>query len=278
MKKMWNWMLIVMVSLFFAIPSLSFALDGPVITTGGTKGNYFKVGNKLKGLIGGEVLSSKGSVENMDRIMKGEANVGIVQMDAYAWYIAEHPEAEDRLEVMGPLYEECVYLAVNKNGPVQDEDDLQNEGVTVAVGKKGSGTAVTWDFMRQLEPEYKNAGTSFKGGIRALGKLAAKPNGKLNAVMWVTKPNLEGKLAQTVLKNENLEFVDLDDKDLNDDYEPTGKPIYNFKKISASGGLFGGSVKTICVEAVIIADADADEDMLDNISDMVLNYKSSLLN
>lgn len=268
--------MMVMVVFGLMLPVASFAKE-IVITTGSKTGNYIKVGHSLKTIIGGNVIPSKGSVENMDRIMKGEANIAIVQMDAYAKYVSDNPEAASKLEIMGPLYEECVYLAVNKDGPIKSEDDLQQEGVTIACGKQGSGTAVSWDYMRQLEPGYKKAGVSFAGGTRALGKLASKPNGDINAVMWVTKPDLTGKLAQTVLKNDNLEFLDVDDKDLNDVYKPTGQPIYRFKTIKASGGFFGGKVETICVDAVIIADSEMDEDVLEKLSDVVLNYKSSLV-
>lgn len=252
-----------------------------VITTGSKTGSYFKIGHNLRGALDGvssQVVTSKGSVENMDRIMRNEATIGIVQMDAYAWYTSKHPEAESKAEIMGPLYEECVYLAVNKNGKIQDEDDLQSKGSTIAIGKKGSGTAVTWDYMRQLEKGYKQSAVSYTGGIRALGKLASKPDGPINAVMWVTKPKLDGKLAQTVIKNENLKFLDVNDSDLNDRFPATGEPVYRFRSVELKKGFLNDQeVKTICTDAVLVADADADEDLLEQLSDTILNYKETIL-
>ena len=248
------------------------------ITTGSKKGTYFRVGNNLADLIGQGhiVLPSKGSVENLDRLMSGEAQIGIVQMDAYAWYIGRHPEAKSELEIMGGLYQECAYLAVQCKGKVQNEDDLQKKkNITIAVGKKGSGTAVTWDYMIQLEDSYKNAGITLSGGTRSLGKLAAK---QIDAVMWVTKPNLKGKMASTVMKNKDLCLVGFNDKDLNDKLPSTGKPVYTFEKIdTAKGFLNDKEITTSCVEAVIVARADTDEDILENISDVLLNYKTSLV-
>jgi len=264
------------------------AVAGPVITTGAKGGSYIKVGHNLKAAVeGSTVVTSKGSVQNMDRIMQeegteGKAHIGIVQMDAYAWYTAKHPGAENKLEIMGPIYEECVYIAINTKGNFDSEDGLQNKdgdkSRTIAVGKKGSGTAVTWDYMRQLEPKYKASAVAYKGGVRALGKLASKANGNINAVMWVAKPGLSGKMLETVLNNENLHFVDVNDMDLNDKYKPTGEPIYNFKTIDlAKGFLNDTEIKTICVDAAIIADADMDEDILEHVSDQILNYKETLL-
>ncbi len=247
------------------------------ITTGSKKGNYFKVGHKLSRALGGQniVMNSKGSVENLDRLMDNTAQVGLVQMDAYAWYIQKYPEAANELEIMGELYKECAYLAVQCKGKVQNEDNLQSvKDITIAIGKKGSGTAVTWDYMLQLEPKYKNAQVSFSGGTRALGKLAAQ---QLDAVMWVTAPKLTGKMASTVMKNKDLCLVGFNDKDLNDKLPATGKPVYEFQKIDTAKGFFNDKeISTACVSAVIVARTDTDEDILESISDIMLNYKSTL--
>lgn len=249
-----------------------------VITTGGKSGNYIKVGHRLNEQLGGthKVITSKGSVENLNRLMSGEAQIGLVQMDAYAWYINKHPEAENALEIMGELYKECAYLAVQCKGKVRDEDGLQNiEGAKIDVGKKGSGTAVTWDYMLQLEERYKNASVVFSGGQRALGKLSAK---QIDAVMWVTKPRLDGKMATTVLNNKSLCIAGLNDMDLNDKLPATGKPVYTFQKIDVKRGLFNDKeITTACVDAVIIARADAEESTLEDIANILLNYKSSIV-
>lgn len=267
-------LLVIILLLLFAAPALA---EGPIITTGGKTGSYIKVGHNLKALLGtGEVVTSKGSVQNLDRLVKGEAQIGLVQMDALAWYALKHPEVETELEIMGSLYEECAYLAVNTGGKVLNEDDLQTvKNATIAIGSKGSGTAVTWDYMLKLEPEYKNAGVTFTGGTRALGKLVAK---QIDAVMWVTKPKLDGKMAQTVLKNKDLELVGFNDKDLNDKLPTTGKPVYQFRKIDTAKGFFNDQeITTACVEAVIVARTDTDEDILESVSDALLNYKQTLL-
>lgn len=256
------------------------AAQAATITTGSKKGTYYKVGQNISRALPGNdvVVTSKGSVENIQRIMKDEAQIGLVQMDALAYMSTKDAEVSDKVEVIGPVYKECVYIAVNKNGRVRDEDDLQKEGVTIAVGKRGSGGVTTWDYMRQLEPGYKKAAVEFTGGIRALGKLAAQPDGPIDAVLFVTKPRLDSKLPMTVIQNENLEFLDVNDKDLNDKYKPTGKPIYEFYTVKTKGGVFSGkSIKTICMEAAVVANTDADEETLENLADLVLNYKSSLV-
>ena len=249
------------------------------VSTGGKQGSYFKVGHNLTQVIGGgTVMTSKGSVQNLDRIMKGEAQLGMSQMDVIAWYADKHPASQSKIEIMGGMYQECVYIAYNKNGKVKNEDDLQTEGVTIAVGKKGSGGAVTWDYMRKLEPGYKKASVSYTGGTRALNKLAVGDSSGIDAVLWVTKPNLNGKYAQSVINNDSLEFMNVNDKDLNDKYKPTGKPVYVFQTIETEKGFFNDQeFSTICMDAVLIADSEADEELLDEVADLTLNYKATLL-
>lgn len=267
-------LLAVVMLVFFAGSAMA---EGPVITTGSKTGSYIKVGNNLKNMLGtGEVVTSKGSVENLERLLKGDAQIGLVQMDAFAWYTLKHPEVSTEVEVIGGLYEECAYLAVRKDGKVNDEDDLQSvEGATIAVGSKGSGTAVTWDYMLKLEPKYKNSRVEFTGGTRAISKLIAN---QVDAVMWVTKPNLDGKMAKTVLKNKDLDLVGFNDKDLNDKLPATGKPVYQFRKIDTEKGFFNDKeITTACVEAVVVARKDTDEDILESVADALLNYKQTLL-
>lgn len=251
---------------------------GPKITTGSKSGTYFRVGTNLAKMIGGEVITSKGGEDNIKRVASGEAVVGMTQMDTYAYMSDKDPSIRSSVEIMGPLYKEAVYIVGNCNGKVQSEDDLQQEGVTIATGKRGSGGASSWSYMRELEPGYKKAAVSPTGGIRALGKLASRPDGDIDAVLFVTKPVMTGKLITTVLKNENLCFIDVNDKDLNDKYPPTGKPVYEFCKIDVAKGIFNDKeISTICVDAALIANTDVEEDYLDDLSDAVLNYGPSLL-
>lgn len=250
---------------------------GPNITTGGKTGTYIKVGNNIARTIGGTVMKSKGGEENINRVLKGEAQVGMAQMDTYAFMSTKNAEVNNVVEIMGPLYKEAVYIVVNTEGRVKSEDDLK-EGITIAIGKKGSGGASTWDYMRKLVPYYAGAAVEFKGGIRALGRLAAQPKGTIDAVLFVSKPVMSGKMITTVLNNPNLKFINVNDRRLNNVYKPTGQPIYTSCKIDVQKGFLNDKeVKTICMDAVIFANVDTDEDYLDSLSDLVMNYKSTLL-
>lgn len=270
--------LVTVALMMYTIGSAAAKNEDVKITTGGKTGTYFKVGHNIRKVLGGQVMNSKGGVENIERLMSGEAQIGFAQSDTYAFMSTGNPEVETTVEIMGSPYKEAVYIVANKAGRVRNENDLQKEGVTIAVGKKGSGGESTWNYMRQLEPGYKKPAVSFTGGIRALGKLAAQPEGSIDAVLFVTKPVIAGKMIATVMNNPDLVFIDVNDMDLNDTYKPTGKPIYDFCKIDVAKGVFNDKeIKTICMETFILANVDTDEDYLDSLSDLILNYQSTLV-
>jgi len=260
--------------------------EGVVISTGSRGGSYFKTGQNLATMLqeydySANVEKSRGSIENIERVASGEATIGFTQLDALAWWMNRNPSpaSSKRFKVIGSLFPECVYIAVNKRGPIGDEDDLQSKRGKIAVQKRGSGSAVTWEYMRELEPGYAKSQTLFQGGMQVLAQLADNPDGDVNAFMWVSDPiNLEQRYLQTVLKNDNLELIDVDDKDLNDTFKPLDRAIYHFDAPKVGKGfVFDQNIKTICMDAVVIANAEADDDMLDDIADILINHRNRLL-
>ncbi len=275
---------------FFALVTMSlFAAqtlaENVVITTGGRGGSYFQTGERLAAVLEEydyetEVQRSRGSVENIERIANNEAAIGFTQLDALAWWMNRNPAPADnkRIKVLGNLFPECVYIAVNKKGPIGDEDDLQSDKGKIAVQKRGSGSAVTWEYMRELEPGYAKSQILFKGGMQLLVQLADNPDGDINAFMWVSNPqNLDQRFLKTVLNNENLELIDVDDKDLNDKFKPLDRAIYRFEEPEvAKGFILDEEVETICMDAVVVASVSADDEMLDDVADILINHRNRL--
>ena len=89
-----------------------------VITTGGRGGSYFATGEKLAEVLkeydySAEAVKSDGSVENIERVASGEAALGFTQLDALAWWIGRNEEQAGKVKLLGDLFPECVYVAVN---------------------------------------------------------------------------------------------------------------------------------------------------------------------
>lgn len=276
-------MKILVTTLLFATVTLpAFAAD-VVISTGGRGGSYFATGERLATVLveydyDAEAVKSAGSVENIDRVASGEATLGFTQLDALAWWMNRNPEQAGNLKVLGNLYPECVYIAVNKNSVVTDEGDLQNKNTKIAVQKRGSGSAVSWAYMQELEKDFANGATHFKGGLQLLNELANNPKGEINAFLWVSDPtNLDQRYLKTVLENDNLELVDIKDWDLNDEHPELKRSIYRFEEPDvAKGLLFDTELSTICMDAVVVGNADADDDMIDDVVDVLTLNRARL--
>lgn len=256
--------------------SLPVLAEDVTISTGGRGGSYFATGAKLAEILNeydypAKAIKSKGSVENIERVASGEAALGFAQLDALAWWLGRNPEHSGSLKVLGSLYQECVYVAVNPDSGVSDEGDLQSSDARVAVQKRGSGSAVTWSYMQELEPNFAEGTTYFKGGLQLLNELANNPEGEINAFLWVSNPlNLDQRYLKTVLENDQLELVDISDWDLNDKHPELGRSIYDFEEPDvAKGFVFDTELSTICMDAVVVASSAADDDMLDDVVDVL---------
>ena len=106
------------------------------LTTGGEGGVYFPFGQALAKAVHDvrphiqvDVVTSHGSQENRQRILAGEAELGILQNDAV-------PDAQ--LTALVPLHVETFHLFVTKNSNIQNIRDLA--GRRVAIGEPDSGT------------------------------------------------------------------------------------------------------------------------------------------
>lgn len=259
-------------ALTLAAVSLPAVADNIVISTGGRGGSYFATGERLADVLveydyQAESVKSNGSIENIERVANGEATLGFTQLDALAWWLGRNPEKAANLTVLGNLYTECVYVAVNSKGPIRDEDDLQSNKAGVAVQKRGSGSSVSWSYMQDLEPDFARGATYFQGGLQVLNDIANNPDGEINAFLWVSDPsNLDQRYLKTVLENDQLKLVDIKDWDLNDKHPELGRPIYRFEEPDVAKGLiFDKELNTICMDAVVVGSTNADDDLLDDV-------------
>ena len=111
-----------------------------------------------------------------------------------------------------------------------------------------------------------------------LNEMATNSSSEINAFLWVSNPaNLEQRFLKTVLENERLELVEIKDWDLNDKHPDLGRPIYRFEEPEIAKGLiFDSEVKTICMDAVVIGSASADDDMIDDVVDVLTLNRARL--
>ncbi|WP_250510169.1 TAXI family TRAP transporter solute-binding subunit [Caballeronia sp. GACF4] len=138
-----------------SVTGTSFAADAVPykITTGPDRGTYIQIGQDLSKYVADpagmelEVLSSKGSAENVQR-MRYEPGVkfALVQSDVYQAYVdmaaSGNTDAGNiikPLRLIMPLYDEEIYFVVRSDSPLKYIQEIKDKNISV--GLLGSGTA-----------------------------------------------------------------------------------------------------------------------------------------
>ena len=245
MKKLVFFLMLVLFS------SMAFAESPLRLTTGGSKGVYFNVaaphivkwvGNGFKI----EVMNSKGSLENIQRIKNGEADAAIVQYDAL---VTDGKNLD--VTMVAALYDEYVQLITLKDGPKSIKDF--KPGMKIAMGSTGSGSHVTWTSFCTEDESYKEiVPDALPADARAFSALESGNIDGIIVVGGLGYPAIANAASRGIFK-----ISAVDDYDFNDTLYK-GKKVYNFVNIDTSvypgiaNGFFSSKVETISVPAVLI--------------------------
>ena len=257
---------------------------GPVIGGGKEGGAYIRYAGNLAAIIGESKkfqgdsaptsIETDGSKDNMDRLVSGELSAAPVQADAYMLYIKQNPSADQKIESVGILpVEECLFIATRDEGPVTRKSDLEKVTARIAAGADGSGTALTWDYVKTLHPEYKAEVTN-KGGDRTFGKVATGGDHGLDAYAFVSAANVDNTIFQAVNKpNSHLKFIDFNNSDLKAKL-PSGEPVYTMRNVPTlypqnQSFTNSGKVTVPCMKTLIVIRSDIDDDLADKIAKAV---------
>lgn len=220
------------------------------------------------------VIPSKGSLDNLDKVAAGEAQIGFAQADAYQYWRQRHGNEAQHVDIIGELADECVFVAVKSGGKIDDESDLK-AGMKIAVGEPTSGSYASWQYLQSLEKDYAKVETYAKGGVRSLAKVTT---GEYDAFLWVSAPDRSNKFLEAVnQKDSGLTVINMNGWHV-DDKLPNGKPVYELKKATTeSGWLSDSKVKVPCTKTLVIANVDAGDDMLETASTVLLKNISRVL-
>ncbi|MGJ4953167.1 TAXI family TRAP transporter solute-binding subunit [Bradyrhizobium sp. HKCCYLS20291] len=236
------------------------------LCTGNTKLNYYAAGQYLKRNVPSvEVIESKGSLDNLDKVTAGECDGAFVQSDALLVYSSKNAKAISALQRSGVLYQEQANLICNRKAYTSSRMVDLNSNFTVAIGPEGSGANTTWAaFVAADKARYGKVRTSDLTGTLALSAVA--DGSEVQCALIITALNAP------FLKNEapkyasSVTLVSTDDRDMTKNAKDNrGNPVYTYGEIPSGTykgiqptGMFGGSksVDTIQVDAVFVANRD----------------------
>lgn len=135
------------VSYFWLYPRSPGPWEQVTISTATRGGTYYILGSQLARVLerlpGNPIKHvkaelSRGSQENIQRLIKSQADVALVQGPALTEAVRENPDARQKLRVLVRLYPDVVQIVVRKDAGIKSLTDLRNK--RVYIGAQSSGT------------------------------------------------------------------------------------------------------------------------------------------
>ncbi len=243
-----------------------------VIGTASKTGKYYAAGTRLcTGIESCVAADTDGSKQNMELLANGYINAAIVQADAFNTYIENNPQFKDILLAADLDAEEEIQVVMAKG---KSEDDLQNKNAVIYIGQLKSGGAASWSAMTKLESGYAKAAvvsdTYDSTSAIAINKLKS---GEFTAIIRTSMSNPEDKFVKQVLADKDIEFVNVNDRNLNDNIKINGKEqaIYRFKDMVLEKSFFSKKVEVPAVKILFVFNKNLYStqqlnEMLDNIN------------
>ncbi|WP_234314151.1 TAXI family TRAP transporter solute-binding subunit [Streptomyces sp. NBRC 109706] len=158
------------------------------LSTGVSSGVYARYGQLLRGQLARdapqlamELRQSAGSLENIERLLAGEADFAIATADSLASYQAAGGEGAERLRACARLYDDYMHLVVPADSPVERTADLA--GLRVGVGQDRSGVQlVTGELLRAAGLDEGSDLEAVRVGINSMPRMLEA--GRLDAFFW----------------------------------------------------------------------------------------------
>ena len=237
------------------------------IATGPSDGSYFQIAQDIKNVAAKEgidlqVMATKGSLENLDLLSSGKADLAIVQLDALR-FISDvvkqdlNVDVFDKIKVVLNLYPEEIHILTNK----KDIETFYNlQGKRVSVGPPGGGTAVTAAVLFNIYDIKSTVSEEpFEDAIKKIDQ------GSLDAVIFVG-----GAPVPFIAKLDNrFHFVRLPSSPILDQIYlriALGKQQY---------GWAGADTETYAVPAAVIGLDKRDEKYVSQMQQLVLSVLNS---
>lgn len=233
-----------------------------VLSSGAPEGYYHSVASRVVMLLReadlqAAHLTSSGSLDNLALLADpaSSVNVALVQADALRFYLDEHPGFAKGVVVLDDLGRECAALITRTDGGIENAGDLKKGGVgTLVLPGPGSGATVTLEYMRRMEPAYRETPVSHRDPMEAMLQMRMPGGDQIAAVMLVKRPRVLTPEFEIVLENpDQFRVAPIRQTDVKNGRLPDGSPVYSFERVTTGAGIdYQVSFDTICTRALMV--------------------------
>jgi hypothetical protein len=266
--------------LIFAISGCNKANKQLSLLTGGTGGTYYPLGGEIAKVINKAAdlnitaQTSGASVENMQTLQKGDADLAFTQTDIASYAVNGelmfNKGKVTKVKAIGTLYPETIQIVTLQGSGINSVEDLK--GKTVSVGAPGSGTeanakqilevyGMTFDDIDAKHLDFDESTSGIQdGNIDAAFITSGAPTGAVEALSAEKQVNIVPIPEDKV-------------KELQAKY-----PYYATDVIKSGTYGLSQDVPTTAVKAMLVASSDLDEDTVYNITKALFENVDKLTN
>ncbi|MEU8566960.1 TAXI family TRAP transporter solute-binding subunit [Streptomyces pathocidini] len=250
-------------------------------TTGVPTGVYARYGELLKRYLAKDLpdidvrlRSSEGSVQNIRRLISGEADFTIATSDAVAAYRDEGGRDADRLRACARLYDDYMQLVVPADSDVRRTADLR--GKRVGIGQRGSGVSlITGRLLKAAGLDAENDIDAVRKGIDAMPDLLRQ--GKIDAFFW--SGGLPTGAVSDLADDFDIRLVQLGD--LVDGLHAQGPATRHYRAAVMPADAYprvqkGEAVKTIAVSNLLVTTDRTDPGLTEGITRTVIDSRDRI--
>ena len=251
-----------------------------IFTAGSFEGTYSNFASSMDSAVSGEhpqiefeIITSEGSMENLDRLYGGEADFGIVQSNDLHYAALHHrryPYLKNRITAITGLYSEPLHVVVRKDQNIGDIVALS--GRRVNLGSIGSGTyfvaqavLVTADIIDSVDQHTLSIGDC----------VAALENGEVEAAFFVSSPYVESPISE--LLNVDIRFELLS---LGSDYlQKVRRDLPSLRRMIIPANTYSGQVEavfTVGAEAVLVCRSEIPSGLVTSVIESIFENRGFL--
>jgi TRAP transporter TAXI family solute receptor len=268
----------------FLVLTCSFQKEKPVrlvFSAGQQGGVYFplarsiaKVLQKDYPYIEIDVISSKGSSENVNRLMQGEADLAIIQNDT---------PGNASIRTIAPLYKEVLHFLARRDAGIHQFKDIV--GRRVAIGPSDSGTEL---LVKRLLEHYGISQKDIAAVNTGMGEAADKILAGEIDVMFVVA-GLKAAVCQRVLISGKVKLVGFGDPDENGgevdgfclDYPFLTARIIPTYSYTLRNREYPGEpqepVATLAMRSLLVCRKEIPEGVVHDITETIFNNRAALI-
>lgn len=250
-----------------------------VLATGGTAGTYYPFGGAMAKIWNSKIpgmnvtaQATGASVENVRLVNRGEAELAIVQSDTidFAFNAKEaFKEKLTKMAVLAVLYPEVIQVVVRGDTKIDSFDDLK--GMKIGVGAPGSGTEANF---RQLSDGYGLKKEDVKAQYLSFSESAEQFKDK-HIDAFIVVAGIPNAAIMDIGSQHSIRIINIAD---NKAAAITKKyPFLSSFTIPANTYKNQASpVKTVAVNAVLIASTDVKADVAYNMVKSLFESQNEL--